>query len=74
MTDLAIYDMDRTVTRRATYTPFLLHCALRLEPWRLLLLPRGRSMLAYVAKLIDRGRLKEINHRLLLGDQRHPRD
>ena len=24
MTDLAIYDMDRTVTRRATYTPFLL--------------------------------------------------
>jgi hypothetical protein len=27
MTDLAIYDMDRTVTRRATYTPFLLHCA-----------------------------------------------
>ena len=21
--DLAIYDMDRTVTRRATYTPFL---------------------------------------------------
>ena len=29
MTDLAIYDMDRTVTRHATYTPFLLHCALR---------------------------------------------
>ena len=24
MTELAIYDMDRTVTRRATYTPFLL--------------------------------------------------
>ena len=37
MTDLAIYDMDRTVTRRATYTPFLLHCALRRAPWRLLL-------------------------------------
>ena len=27
MTDLAIYDMDRTITRRATYTPFLIHCA-----------------------------------------------
>ena len=39
MTDLAIYDMDRTVTRRATYTPFLLHCAVRRAPWRLLLLP-----------------------------------
>jgi HAD superfamily hydrolase (TIGR01490 family) len=72
-TDLAIYDMDRTVTRRATYTPFLLHCAMRLEPWRLLLLPVvALSMLAYVAKIIDRGRLKEINHRLLLGHQRSP--
>ena len=71
--DLAIYDMDRTVTRRATYTPFLLYCALRLEPWRLLLMPLVlASMLAYVAKLIDRARLKEINHRLLLGDKRHP--
>jgi HAD superfamily hydrolase (TIGR01490 family) len=73
MTDFAIYDMDRTVTRRATYTPFLLHCALRRAPWRLLLLPFViASMLAYVAKLIDRGRLKEINHRLLLGHQLHP--
>ncbi len=72
-TDLAIYDMDRTVTRRATYTPFLLYCALRLEPWRLLLLPLvAGSMLAYVAKRIDRGRLKEINHRLLLGHKRSP--
>ena len=25
---LAIYDMDRTITRRATYTPFLIHAAL----------------------------------------------
>ncbi len=73
MTDLAIYDMDRTVTRRATYTPFLLHCALRRAPWRLLLLPFViASMLAYVVKAIDRGRLKEINHRLLLGHERHP--
>ena len=73
MTDFAIYDMDRTVTRRATYTPFLLHCALRRAPWRLLFLPLVlASMLAYVARLIDRGRLKEINHQLLLGAQRHP--
>jgi HAD superfamily hydrolase (TIGR01490 family) len=70
--DLAIYDMDRTVTRHATYTPFLLNCALHRAPWRLLLLPIVLlSMLAYVAKLIDRGRLKEINHRLLLGHRRH---
>jgi HAD superfamily phosphoserine phosphatase-like hydrolase len=31
-------------------------------------------MLAYVAKLIDRARLKEINHRLLLGGKIHPRN
>jgi len=73
MTNLAIYDMDRTVTRHATYTPFLLHCAARRAPWRLLLIPfAALSMLAYAAKLIDRGRLKEINHRLLLGHNRHP--
>jgi HAD superfamily hydrolase (TIGR01490 family) len=73
MSDLAIYDMDRTVTRRATYTPFLLHCALRRAPWRLLLLPVvALSMLAYVAGFIDRARLKEINHRLLLGGRMHP--
>ena len=29
-------------------------------------------MLAYIAKLIDRGRLKEINHRLFLGHLRTP--
>ena len=73
--DLAIYDMDRTVTRHATYTPFLLHCAIRRAPWRLLLLPFVvGSMVAYVLKLIDRGRLKEINHRLLLGQKRHPHE
>jgi len=75
MSDLAIYDMDRTVTRHATYTPFLLHCAARRAPWRLLLLPLVLvSMLGYVTRLIDRARLKEINHRLLLGGRVHSRD
>ena len=75
MSDLAVYDMDRTLTRRATYTPFLLHCALRRAPWRLLFLPLVLlSMLAYVARLIDRAKLKEINHHLLLGSKIHPRD
>jgi HAD superfamily hydrolase (TIGR01490 family) len=75
MSDLAVYDMDRTVTRRATYTPFLLHCALRRARWRLLFLPLVLlSMLAYVARLIDRAKLKEINHHLLLGSKIHPRD
>ncbi len=72
---LAIYDLDRTVTRHATYTPFLLHCAARRAPWRLLLLPFAiLSMLAYAARLIDRAKLKEVNHRLLLGAKVRPRD
>jgi len=75
MSDLAIYDMDRTVTKRATYTPFLLHCAMRRAPWRLVFLPFVLlSMLAYAARLIDRARLKEINHHLLLGARVHPRE
>jgi HAD superfamily hydrolase (TIGR01490 family) len=74
VSDLAIYDMDRTVTRTGTYTSFLLHCAVRRAPWRLILLPLVLlSMLAYVLRLIDRGRLKEINHHLLLGHRIHPR-
>ena len=36
---LAIYDMDKTVTRRATYNGFLLHMAFNKSPWRLFLSP-----------------------------------
>jgi HAD superfamily hydrolase (TIGR01490 family) len=65
---LAIYDMDRTITRRATYTPFLVHAALRMAPWRLALLPLVLlAMLAYIVRLIGRGTLKEWNYVLLIG-------
>jgi HAD superfamily phosphoserine phosphatase-like hydrolase len=60
--------MDRTITRRATYTSFLVHAALRLAPWRLALAPLAALLgLAYGARLIDRGRLKELNYTLLVG-------
>jgi HAD superfamily hydrolase (TIGR01490 family) len=75
MSDLAVYDLDRTVTRVGTYTPFLIHCALRRAPWRLFLLPVVLlSIIAYLAKIISRGELKETNHWLLLGHAIHPRD
>ena len=65
---LAIYDMDKTVTRRPTYGPFLLHACLGLAPWRLLLAPALLvTGLLYGIRLIDRARLKEINYRLLVG-------
>jgi HAD superfamily hydrolase (TIGR01490 family) len=68
LADLAIYDMDRTVTRTGTYTPFLLHAAKALNPWRLALAPAvPLTMIAYAARLIDRRRLKELNQWLLIG-------
>jgi HAD superfamily hydrolase (TIGR01490 family) len=68
MIRIAIYDMDRTVTRRGTYAAFLAHMALATAPWRLLLLPLvPLVMLAYVTKLIGRGRAKEINQALMMG-------
>ncbi|WP_157215512.1 HAD family hydrolase [Flavisphingomonas formosensis] len=68
MIELAIYDMDRTITRRATYGPFLAYALRRRAPWRILFLPAVLCVsLAYALKLIDRARLKEINQTLLLG-------
>lgn len=66
--ELAIYDMDRTITRTGTYTPFLIHAALARAPWRLLFLPVALlAMLVYALKLCTRAQLKEFNQALLLG-------
>ena len=65
---VAMYDMDRTITRSGTYSGFLMHVARRRQQWRLLLLPLvGIAGAAYSLRLIDRSRLKAINLRLLVG-------
>jgi HAD superfamily hydrolase (TIGR01490 family) len=65
---ISIYDMDRTITRSGTWTPWLLFWARREAPWRLLLAPLlGVALAAYATRLITRGRLKELGHRLLMG-------
>ncbi len=72
MQKLAIYDMDRTITVRGTYTPFLLHMVFARAPWRLIfspLLPFG--FIAYGLKLIGREGLKTFNQRFLLGRPKH---
>ena len=68
MRHLAIYDMDKTITATPTWTRFLLHAARTRAPWRLALLPAvGVAGLAYAAKRIDRGALKQVAQRLMLG-------
>lgn len=71
---LAIYDMDKTVTRRATYNGFLLHMAFNKSPWRLFLAPLlPFGLLLYLLKIWDRGRLKQFSQMLLIG-RRVPRE
>ena len=73
MDRLAIYDMDKTITRAPTWTPFLIHAARARAPWRLALLPAAAMAGAgYMMKLIDRARLKEISQRLMLGRRLSP--
>ena len=65
---VAMYAMDRTITRSGTYSGFLMHVARRRQQWRLLLLPLvPLAAAAYSLRLIDRSRLKAINLRLLVG-------
>lgn len=65
---VAMYDMDRTITRSGTYSGFLMHVARQRQQWRLAFLPLvGLASLAYSLRLIDRSRLKAINLRLLVG-------
>lgn len=67
MDKIAIYDMDRTVTRIGTFTPFLLFVAKR-HPLRMLLLPLYLLLLlGYPLKLLGRKRLKEIGFGLIVG-------
>ena len=68
MQTLSIFDLDRTITRHGTWTPFLLFAVLRRAPWRALLLPVILVAAAgYTLGLLSRGRLKEIMHAAIIG-------
>lgn len=65
---VTIVDLDRTLTRNGTYSPFLIHAAARTAPWRLALLPAVLAcMIAYRARCMSRKTLKQLMHRLMLG-------
>lgn len=66
---IAIYDLDKTLTRRPTFTPFLAFAARRIAPWRLVLFPVWvMAMLGYRAGLYDRTALKTFGMRLMTGN------
>jgi HAD superfamily hydrolase (TIGR01490 family) len=65
---IALYDLDRTVTRAPTFTPFLVQMAASGNPLRLLGVPLWvLAMLGYKAKLYGRKPLKQFGLRLLVG-------
>jgi phosphatidylglycerophosphatase C len=65
---IALYDLDRTVTRAPTFTPFLVHMAASGNPLRLLGVPLWvLAMLGYKAKFCGRKPLKQFGLRLLVG-------
>src|ERR1700749_701029 len=67
MQRLAIYDMDKTITKAPTRTPFLRAWA-RAHPARIAGLAATAGPFAlYLAKRIDRARLKEMTQRLVMG-------
>jgi phosphatidylglycerophosphatase C len=72
-TRIAIYDMDRTITRRGTMSGFLLHVLRRHRRWRAALLPlTGVTGLAYGMRLMDRRQLKAANLALVIGRRFDP--
>jgi HAD superfamily hydrolase (TIGR01490 family) len=63
----AVFDLDKTITRRATYVPFLLSVAHRDARKLLSVVPIAAAGLAYKFGLISRGRVKEIMLSTVLG-------
>lgn len=65
---LAIYDMDKTITRTPTWTPFLAFAMRGRARWRLALAPAALiAVAAYALRTIDRAQLKRATQRLMLG-------
>jgi HAD superfamily hydrolase (TIGR01490 family) len=67
---VSVFDLDRTVTRRGTYTSFLLQAAWARSPWRLLLAPV--AILYFLFHLLggmSRKRLKERLQAIFLGSR-----
>lgn len=72
--NIAIYDLDKTITRRPTFTRFLLFHAQRRSPLRLLALPIWiAALLGYRLGLYGRKPLKQFGIAMFMG-RRLPTD
>ena len=68
MTRITIFDLDRTLTKSGTYSPFLLHFARLNAPWRMAFVPVVLACMGgYKLGLMSRKTLKETMHRLMIG-------
>ncbi|MCR9178847.1 MAG: HAD-IB family hydrolase [Erythrobacteraceae bacterium] len=65
---IILYDLDRTITVRPTFTPFLVHMAVRQGGWRLIGLPFWiLAMIGYKVRLYGRRPLKTVGLTVLVG-------
>ncbi|WP_353218007.1 HAD-IB family phosphatase [Sandarakinorhabdus sp.] len=66
--EVAVYDLDRTLTDSGSWVPFLRFWVLRQAPWRALLLPMvAIGGLAHTLGWRTRGQMKSWSHRWLIG-------
>ena len=70
MRTAAIFDLDGTITKRGTYTPFIIFVARRNPPKFLHAFSIIAAMLLYKLRLLARERLKEIMLKAALGGAR----
>jgi HAD superfamily phosphoserine phosphatase-like hydrolase len=66
--EVAVYDLDRTLTDTGSWAHFLRFWLVHEAPWRVLLLPVvALGGLAYGLELFSRGQIKSRAHRWLIG-------
>ena len=71
VSQLVFFDLDETITRHDTLLPYALGFLLRFRPWRLpLLLTVIPSVLQFLARRVDEGRVKESFIKATLGGVR----
>ena len=71
VSQLVFFDLDETTTRHDTLLPYALGFLLRFRPWRLpLLLTVIPSVLQFLARRVDEGRVKESFIKATLGGVR----